>query len=128
MNKYKYLKHLIAHCYYPPRNFYVRKNPINIEWKIINHPFLGLTSSSIRLEIYNIFFCESFNAYTLRRSFDSETNFYRVETVKRALRSLRSKNICIKISHDDRMFTLYQFKNPIESNIYDNIEKTAFKF
>jgi len=128
MNNCKCVRRLTGHCYHPPRNFYVRKNPINIEWIIINHPFLSLTSSSIHHEIYNKFFCESFNPYTLRRSFDSEINFYCVETVKRALRSLRSKNICMKISHDDRMFTLYRFKNPLESNLYDNIEKVAFKF
>jgi len=129
MNNYKFTTQFVR-CYYPPRSFYIRKNPRNIEWKIINHSFSSLTSSSAYIAVYSKFFCDPFSLHALRDSLDIDIHLYSLETIRLALRSLCLKNICTKHTRDERGSypALYQFKNPIEYDLCDNIEKTAFKF
>ena len=116
-----------TYIYRSPCDFYIRKNPANIEWKIINQPFLGLTSK--RIGIYSKFFCESFSPYTLRRKLCDEGDFYSSDTIRIALSSLCSKGICRNMTDRRRSYPLlYLLKNPLESDLYNNIEKTAFKF
>jgi len=117
---------------YSPYNFYIRKEPRNIDWRMINYPF-----SKISNTLYDKIFCKIFSTYDITRDFtggrcDHSNNtirYYSIKSVNRALRSLRSKNICTKTPFSaGHYIRQYRFKNPLESNLYNIINIVAFKF
>ena len=107
------------------RDFYIYREPIILKWLILRTTFLELSYWTGDQKFIKKFFDEyRIYRFLIRRGFH-----YKLKSIRKTLNSLCLEGICIRVTCPwDRRIRSYHFKESLEINFCDNIEKTAFKF